>query len=473
MPSDPQRSKARKQLRTRDAIPLDEVEADFGMKGMLSFLQVPREEASRNLEARRAVDIARDTPMGESPLGDNSNVLDITRGYVNTPAESDTISAGHLHIGSLQQPQEKKIEAEAPKRPPIAQSATDHPLITRARAQTNTDLGDFTYSVAIPDVGKRKPFRWTLAQDAHTASEQTLFAAMMELSRKQGAKLPDGSSLVEASLTDLQKRLRTDHKQIKKLLANLIEKHAIAVERPANPARQIPAKYRVFSFQQINEKRRSLGLLWVVKNRGVRLLSDDFVQQLLVDLPMGYSPLGVSAESSEQPMGKQRDKPMGYLPEEPMGRTPGHILIEESRLRTDKNPSTATPPDFLSKLRDLFEGDCDVQLADRVWKQGREVAPDITVDELMYFATNVYLKAKQNPRVHRPQSIVVTTIGGHLRDGGLQRIREQILVQQRRADRDREDTIEFWKGIANNPMETPESRLQAQNILRDYGISLE
>src|SRR3954447_20183292 len=91
MSSDQQRYKARRQLRTRDAIPLDEVEADFGMKGMLSFLQVPHEEASRNLEARRAVDLVRDRPMGVSPMADTSNVRDITTGYINSQTGADTI----------------------------------------------------------------------------------------------------------------------------------------------------------------------------------------------------------------------------------------------------------------------------------------------------------------------------------------------------------------------------------------------
>jgi len=83
------------------------------------------------------------------------------------------------------------------------------------------------------------------------------------------------------------------------------------------------------------------------------------------------------------------------------------------------------------------------------------------------------LKAKQNPRVQRPQSIVVTTIRGHISEGGLQRLREQLRVQQQRANRDREDTIEFWKGIANDSTETQESRIQARNVLQEYGVAIE
>jgi hypothetical protein len=102
MPSDPQRSRARKQLRTRDAIPLDEVEADFGMKGMLSFLQIPREEASRNLEARRAVDLANDRPMGHSPVANGSQVVEITTGYGDFTPSPTADSPMHVSPGSAE-----------------------------------------------------------------------------------------------------------------------------------------------------------------------------------------------------------------------------------------------------------------------------------------------------------------------------------------------------------------------------------
>jgi hypothetical protein len=83
---------------------------------------------------------------------------------------------------------------------------------------------------------------------------------------------------------------------------------------------------------------------------------------------------------------------------------------------------------------------------------------------------SVYQKAKQNPKVHRPQSIVVATIAGHISGGGLNRLREQVGLQQQQADRERDDTIEFWKGIASDPTETENSRIQARSILREYGI---
>lgn len=427
MPSDPQRSQPRK-LRTRDAIPLDEVEADFGMKGMLSFLEVPQEEASRALEARRAVDLAREAiepqPMGHSPTGQS-------RSATNQPL-------GHSPMGHV---------------------ACDTP-----------DFLEFSYSVSIPEVGKRKPFRWTLAQDAHTPAEQNLFSVLMELSRRQHHKLPDGSSLVEASLTDLQRRLRTDHKQVKKLLTNLIEKHAIALERSADPARQIPARYQIFSYQQINEKRRSLDLLWVVKNRGVRLLSDKFVRRLAEE-PMGDSPLGYLTEQSESPVGDRPLLPMGQLPESPIGHSPGLFLIEEEKLRKNKNSSSSSQ--FVEKLREVFEGDCDIDLAEMVWRQGRDAAADISEDELVHFAASIYRKAKQNPNVRRPQSIVVSTIAGHIHSGGLQRYRKQIQHQEEQGARDHEDAVEFWKGIANDLSESEESRLQARDILRDYGVVVE
>jgi hypothetical protein len=473
MPSDPQPSRARKQLRTRDAIPLDEVESDFGMKGMLSFLQVPREEASRNLEARQAVDLARRKPIGDSPSS-GSQVVDIqSRSGANVPGDPTELPMGDsLETDTSGNPKHEVTEAPPPTTPKrIPNQVSKSPKASLSSTESSgpqPDISDFKYSVHVPDVGRRKPFRWTLAQDAHTAAEQNLFAALMELARKQGRKLLDGSSLVDASLTDLQRRLRTDHKQVKKLLASLIEKHAIALDRSADQARQQPARYRIFTFQQINETRRSLGLLWVVKNRGVRLLSEEFVRHLQPESPMGLLPLADSGSSEERPMGKMPTQPMGHSVKSPMGHSPEHVLIEESSIRNEKKPSTTTA--FVDRLRQLFDGDCDVKLAEMIWHQGKEAATDITEDEVLHFATTIYQKAKHNPRVHRPQSIVVTTIAGHIRDGGLQTLRDHLGRRDQENKRDEQDVIEFWKGIANDPAESHHSRVQARSILQDYGV---
>jgi hypothetical protein len=482
MPSDPQPSRARKQLRTRDAIPLDEVESDFGMKGMLSFLQVPREEASRNLEARRAVDLARNKPIGDIPSSSGSQVVDITsRSSAHTPGDpSEEPMGDSLEADTLNNSKHEAIDVPlltTPERIPNRVSKSPQASSSTTQfGRPQPSIGDFHYSVHVPDVGRRKPFRWTLAQDAHTAAEQNLFAAMMELARKQGRKLPDGSSLVEASLTDLQRRLRTDHKQVKKLLASLIEKHAIALDRSADQARQQPTRYRIFTFQQINETRRSLGLLWVVKNRGVRLLSEEFVRHLQSESPMGFLPMGDSDTSEERPMGNVPTQPMGHSVKSPMGRSPEHLLIEEDSLRNEKKSTSSSA--FVDRLRQLFDGDCDVKLAEMIWHQGKEAAPDVTEDEVLHFATTIYQKAKHNPRVYRPQSIVVTTIAGHIRDGGLQILRDHLgrhdpetkRDEDEQTKRDQQDAIEFWKGIANDPAESHHSRVQARSILQDYGI---
>jgi hypothetical protein len=167
-------------------------------------------------------------------------------------------------------------------------------------------------------------------------------------------------------------------------------------------------------------------------------------------------------------MGNMPTEPMGHPVKSPMGYSPEHLLIEETPLRNGKTPTTTSS--FVDRLRQLFDGDCDVKLAEMIWHQAKEAASDITEDEVLHFATNIYQKAKHNPRVHRPQSIVVTTIAGHIRDGGLQILRDQLRRLDQENKRNQQDVIEFWKGIANDPAESHDSRLQARSLLQDYGI---
>src|SRR3954447_2813144 len=160
MSSDQQRYKARRQLRTRDAIPLDEVESDFGMKGMLSFLQVPREEASRNLEARQAVDLARSKRIGDIPSSIGSQVVDITsRSGSYTAGDAPELPMGdsvETDISYLRN--DATIDAPlltTPERIPnrVSQSPQGRSSSTQL-GRPQPDIGDFKYSVHVPDVGR-------------------------------------------------------------------------------------------------------------------------------------------------------------------------------------------------------------------------------------------------------------------------------------------------------------------------------
>ena len=108
----------------------------------------------------------------------------------------------------------------------------------------------------------RRPLRFCrTVQDAHTSSEQLAYQALCSQARNYGEREFSGSSLVDIGLSQLCLLLNTDHKNVKRLLRCLQEKLAIEVVRQPDYRLAIPTRYRVFTSEQVLNRRRAAGLV--------------------------------------------------------------------------------------------------------------------------------------------------------------------------------------------------------------------
>ena len=256
---------------------LDEIERDPGFRGMLSFLQ-PSSETKPGA--------AQDTVSGQ------------TAPVEPPPAHEPAVLSSQGDTPTSQQP----VGFSSPAQHPADQMA-----------ETNPPMGlqpPFFPYINVEGRGKRPLHYCRTVQDGHTSGEQIAYQLLWAYARRFGQNENEGSYLVDASLARICELLRSDHKNVKRLLHSLEEKLAIEVVQPADCKLGIPTRYRVYSHGQILDRRRRAGLVWVVRTRTTRFIDLGTVQRLLDESSMGQEPMGDLPEA-ELPRGSWPHRPVG------------------------------------------------------------------------------------------------------------------------------------------------------------------
>jgi hypothetical protein len=251
---------------------LDEIEQDPGFRGMLSFLEVSPEERLRDLALRKEAD--RHSPMGDRPMG----------GWPqggSPRSEADPLDHPVRSLESAAANPNGPLEIDH-----AGASASDLPMGQPPMGELPSDPAQVEPGV-IPrmDVegrGKRALRYCRTVQDGHTSSEEIAYQAIWAHAWRYGQTDTNGSQVVDLGLSQLRTILKTDHKNVKRLVTSLSSKLALEVVRPPDYRRALSTRYRIFSYGQILERRRMANLLWVVRTRSVRFVPIEVVSRLLL-----------------------------------------------------------------------------------------------------------------------------------------------------------------------------------------------
>lgn len=129
--------------------------------------------------------------------------------------------------------------------------------------------------------------------DAHTPGEQLVLAALFVLGGDHGLAEPGGARIVSISLAQLAERISMHETNVRFNVRSLIGKLAMEVVELEDRKKQSARRYRVYSPEQILERRRRAGLEWVIKNRGVHFVdpgSGSVISQLPGSVSLAGSP---------------------------------------------------------------------------------------------------------------------------------------------------------------------------------------
>jgi hypothetical protein len=279
--------------------------------------------------------------------------------------------------------------------------------------------------------GKR-PLRFChTAQDGHTSGEQLAYQALCNQARKHGRAETSGASLLDIGLSQLCLLLGADHKNVKRLLGSLQEKLAIEVVRQPDYRLAIPTRYRIFTPNQILERRRSAGLMWVIRTRTIRFVELDTVRRLI-------------AEQSEG------DQPTGHSPESPVGDSP---------LATGPTPALGSLTAALNQWIAI-----DDSAVRQLWEACRRGAPDCTEDEVAWFC-----RSKQalihSGRIDHPVGLLLRSIPPFFANGGSLALEEHRKERARDQERERRRERQVAQMVIDNPESDAAELAWAREIL--------
>jgi hypothetical protein len=210
-----------------EPISYEEIMANAGMSGFVSFLDEAKSSGERQLQS----DTVQEPDTVQAPITVQQSKLD-----PYTVQTSDTVQA----FDTVQQ------SKTVPK-----------PYTVQARRQAR----------------RLRLTRARVAEDGHSLAEEQLYRILWEAGASEEDAAPGGSRLVRIGYDRLAARARMSWLTVKNNLRNLERKLAIEVAAAEDSANRAGKQYRVFSAAAVLARREFAGLVWVRRTRGVELLA--------------------------------------------------------------------------------------------------------------------------------------------------------------------------------------------------------
>ena len=478
------RSRRRPSKAPLPRLDLEEIEQDPGFRGMLSFLQSPPEGApiprDWNLpqppvlnQAESSAQDSRQQPVGFSPTGDSPEGVPPPS---FTPRD-DSPSIGQPVSGlPVAPPVASPLETPKPipqpashfNQPPVGRSPMGESPMgqpSEGSAPIALDFPSVTPYIEVEGRGKR-PLRYCrTAQNGHTSSEQVAYQALWSFARRLGQSEPEGSQLVDIGLARICQLLGSDHKNIKRILQSLEAKLAIEVVERPDYRLGLPTRYRIFAYAQILERRRRVGMLWVVRTRATRFVDLGVVRELIeAQQPTGQQPMGDFPGDTELPMGATPVQPMGDAPQQPMGPRPVASYIGKDQGREQESPATTAFPTALAEslAKWITLDDSAIQ---RIWDACRKGTPDCTEQEVAEFCS-IKQPVLQSGRIDNPAGLLIRSVPKFFENGGGAALLDYRQEQRSARDRERQRLRRSAELILSDPELSPEERAWAEELLR-------
>jgi hypothetical protein len=260
---------ARRRPPKSPALPIDleEIEQDPGFRGMLSFLEVSPADRAELLAQRAVAEANR--PSGYLPMG-REQPVDSPADLLDTPADQSPVD---------------QLTADETKPKADLFPGT-------GRAPTGQLPPGTVPYMDVEGRGKRALRYCRTAQDGHTASEQLAFQALWTYALQYGRPENSRSSLVDIGLSQLCSLLASDHKNVKRLIGSLRDKLALEIVRQPDYRLAVPTRYRIFHPDEVLDRRRNAGLVWVIRTRTIRFVPLERVNGLVAEQSLGHLPGG-------------------------------------------------------------------------------------------------------------------------------------------------------------------------------------
>lgn len=286
--------------------------------------------------------------------------------------------------------------------------------------------------------GRSAPRRCVVAQDGHSLGEQAVYQFLWLKGDPEGAD-PNGSRLVRKGASEIADAVRIHKLNVLKNLARLVEKLSLEIVDRYQAESRIARQYRVFSYQQILERRRAKGMEYVLRNKGVQFCTAEGV-------------------------------PLSYTVCE-------RYTVDE---RSTVNVSDPGDERFAVYEKISAAWPVDAAAGDRLIAACRERNPRLTPEELLFAIEEKIAAVGKNRKIYNPTGFLLATLplecSGEDYPRLQQRLREsrdyrrqvELIEEQRREDLQRWIERERMRleRIASDLSLPEEERLRAEQELR-------
>ncbi len=307
-----------------------------------------------------------------------------------------------------------------------------------------------------------------LAQDVINSAEENVYDTLWNAKLLQTEER-EGCRIVQAGYDYLVKRTRLARKTIQRIVAKLLEKDFIAIETRADIYQRSATVYRVYSYKSVLDRHIKKGRLYVAKmgpgfsyaqpldqNLQVPAATADNVTtvDMLNVIPMVSNDMATVAKETTVTMVKI-DRPT-------VVKMSPHLL-DTSVL--DKTSSSAV---IHRELNQYAPADDDA--AKQLLARCREIAPDCTEEEIVYFIRQKSsLLEKKKDTVYNPLGFLLTAVPRCFQPENLRSHRAESLRQQegKAVDQSREQAaMDRWRREQEASLADPNLSAQEKHLIR-------
>jgi hypothetical protein len=351
----------------------------------------------------------------------------------------------------------------SPKVSPAVQS-TSHPITSGAHPTAAPAI------TAPPAVLRSRPIhRCLIAQHGHSSNDQLVYQLLWGQGTPEVNGRP-GNRIISIGVAKIARLAGTIHERnIPIILRRLIAKQSIEIVRKEISDQSEARLYRVFSYDEILERRRRLGMEWVVRSsRGV-----DFVDPT-TGSPLGHktappaviaSPATAPAPGTTSPVANMPaadsttpDDDIGPVPPDVSSRPPPAVSSVPLGNGREKNrESTSAIRSILQAKLPVF----DDSAVEQVWADCRRQVPDVSPEEVGVLFERKLPESRARA-VENPVGFLVRAVARSCTPaavGALRQGREEI---QQPGGISRE----YWEQLLENPDATEAMRIFAREQLR-------
>lgn len=321
-----------------------------------------------------------------------------------------------------------------------------------------------------PGRGRSKIRRCVLAQDGHSLGEEAIYQALWRAGRSESPSDPNSPRTIRIGAAELGYKVNMAKKNVRQNISRLFEKLALEILENFETMNSQARLYRVYSYKQILERRRAVGMEYILRNKGVVFCTQDGRE--LVSSPAYVSSPGDKTSIRPAPPKRARKRaavsePVQY---EPPQSPPDSEEAESSDLRT------------VSKALNQYWS-VDQEAAVQLLHKCRSVRSDATADEIAFFVSEKLYMARTNRNITNPVGLILATVpqsfaGSTFLELRRRRERQAAAVAEEAARKEREaqetnawlqKQRESYEDIVGDESRPQKERDEAAKILRQMG----